>query len=99
MAVKGLAWREGLQEGLAVEITWVRLSYRYTGCQALFWNECGERKIQKPHPSQKALPRFHGAAHCQPNQLEPNGAKFRQFTRDCPSAFGVSLELVLWIGV
>ncbi len=37
MTVKGLAWREGVEEGLAVEVTWGRLSYRYTGCQAFFW--------------------------------------------------------------
>jgi hypothetical protein len=30
--VKGLAWREGAAEGLAVEITWTTL-YRYTACQ------------------------------------------------------------------
>jgi hypothetical protein len=37
MMVKGLAWREGAEEGLAVEVTCGRLSHGYTGCQALFW--------------------------------------------------------------
>jgi len=36
MTVKGLAWRESAEEGLAVEVTWTMLSYRYTGCQAIF---------------------------------------------------------------
>ncbi len=31
---KGLAWREGVEEGLAVEVTCAGFSYRYTGCQA-----------------------------------------------------------------
>ncbi len=43
MTVKGLAWREGVEEGLAVEVTWGRLSYRYTGCQALFFGLGGTR--------------------------------------------------------
>jgi len=34
---KGLAGREGVEEGLAVEVTWTMLSYRYTVCQALSW--------------------------------------------------------------
>jgi hypothetical protein len=38
MIAKGLAWREGVEEGLAAEVTCVRLSYRYIGCQALFWS-------------------------------------------------------------
>jgi hypothetical protein len=42
MMGKGLAWREGAEEGLAVEVTCGRLSYRYTGCQALFWRRCKE---------------------------------------------------------
>jgi hypothetical protein len=32
---KGLAWREGVEEGLAVEVTCGMVSYRYTGCQAI----------------------------------------------------------------
>jgi hypothetical protein len=30
MMAKGLAWREGAEEGLAVEVTWGMLSLRYT---------------------------------------------------------------------
>ena len=37
MTAQGLAWREGVQEGLAVEVTCGRISHRYTGCQALSW--------------------------------------------------------------
>jgi len=43
MRAKGLAWREGVVEALAVEVTCGRLSYRYISCQGLFgrggWRE------------------------------------------------------------
>ena len=38
---KGLAWREGVEEGLAVEVTCAGFSYRYTGCQAFSGHVAG----------------------------------------------------------
>jgi len=36
MMAKGLAWREGVQEGLAVEVTCEMLSQRYIGVKHFF---------------------------------------------------------------
>ena len=83
---KGLAWREGVEEGLAAEVTCERLSYRYTGCQALSLgsHKCRllkrlqprrvrRTKSQKPHPSPSAC--RDAAPEVHPSATRPRQAR------------------------